>query len=237
MSPYAAGARLADEVARTVRPVLGATLQQVFGMAEGLLNYTRLDDPEDAICTTQGRPMSEGDEVRVVDELDRDVPDGTPGALLTRGPYTPRSYYRAAEQNARAFTADGWYRSGHIVRRRPDGNLVVEGRDKDMINRGGEKISAEEVENLAYQLPQVAQAAAIAMPDPDLGERVCLYAVLEPGITLTLQDVRQAMAAAGVATFKWPERLELIAELPATKVGKIDKKALREDIARRLTAV
>jgi 2,3-dihydroxybenzoate-AMP ligase len=156
--------------------------------------------------------------------------------LLTRGPYTPRGYYRAAEQNARAFTADGWYRSGDIVRRRPDGNLVVEGRDKDMINRGGEKISAEEVENLAYQLPQIAQAAAIAMPDPDLGERVCLYAVLEPDTTLTLEDVRQAMATAGVATFKWPERLEIIAELPATKVGKIDKKALREDIARRLAA-
>ena len=230
------GARLADEIARTVRPVLGATLQQVFGMAEGLLNYTRLDDPEDVICTTQGRPMSEGDEVRVAGELGRDVPDGTLGALLTRGPYTPRGYYRATEQNARAFTADGWYRSGDIVRRRPDGNLVVEGRDKDMINRGGEKISAEEVENLAYQLPQITQVAAIAMPDPDLGERVCLYAVLEPDTTLTLEDVRQAMATAGVATFKWPERLEIIAELPATKVGKIDKKALREDIARRLAA-
>ena len=230
------GARLADEVARTVRPVLGCTLQQVFGMAEGLLNYTRLDDPEDVICTTQGRPMSEGDEVRVVDELDQDVPDGTPGALLTRGPYTPRGYYRAAEQNARAFTADGWYRSGDIVRRRPDGNLVVEGRDKDMINRGGEKISAEEVENLAYQLPQVAQVAAVAMPDAALGERVCLYAVLKPGTTLTLEDVRQAMATAGVATFKWPERLEIVDELRTTKVGKIDKKALREDIAQRLAA-
>ena len=143
------GARLADEIARQVRPVLGCTLQQVFGMAEGLLNYTRLDDPEDVICTTQGQPLSEGDEVRIVDTRDRGVPDGEPGSLLTRGPYTPRGYYRAAEQNARAFTAGGWYRSGDIVRRRPDGNLVVEGRDKDMINRGGEKISAEEVENLS----------------------------------------------------------------------------------------
>jgi 2,3-dihydroxybenzoate-AMP ligase len=229
------GARLADEVARTVRPVLGCTLQQVFGMAEGLLNYTRLDDPEDVVCTTQGRPMSGGDEVRVVDELDRDVPDGTPGALLTRGPYTPRGYYRAAEQNARAFTPDGWYRSGDIVRRRPDGNLVVEGRDKDMINRGGEKISAEEVENLAYQLlPQVASVAAVAMPDPELGERVCLYAVLKPGTTLALDEVRQSLAAAGVATFTWPERLQIVEELLTTKVGKIDKKALREDVAERL---
>jgi 2,3-dihydroxybenzoate-AMP ligase len=231
------GARLADEVARTVRPLLGATLQQVFGMAEGLLNYTRLDDPEDVICTTQGRPLSAGDEVRVVDELDQDVPDGTPGALLTRGPYTPRGYYRAPEQNARAFTPDGWYRSGDIVRRRPDGNLVVEGRDKDMINRGGEKISAEEIENLAYQLPQVAHTAAVAMPDPELGERVCLYAVLKPGTSLTLEEIRQAMAAAGVATFKWPERLEIVDELRTTKVGKIDKKALREDVAQRLATV
>ncbi len=229
------GARLADEIARQVRPVLGCTLQQVFGMAEGLLNYTRLDNPEDVICTTQGRPLSEGDEVRIVDEHDRDVPDGEPGSLLTRGPYTPRGYYRAAEQNARAYTASGWYRSGDIVRRRPDGNLVVEGRDKDMINRGSEKISAEEVENLVYQLPQVAQVAAIAMPDPELGERVCIYAVLMPGAALTLDAVRAAMTAADVARFKWPERLVVVPELPATKVGKIDKKALRADIAARLT--
>ena len=228
------GARLADEIARQVRPVLGATLQQVFGMAEGLLNYTRLDDPDDVIRTTQGRPLSEGDEVRLVDTRDRDVPEGEPGSLLTRGPYTPRGYYRAAEQNARAFTAGGWYRSGDIVRRRPDGNLVVEGRDKDMINRGGEKISAEEVENLVYQLPQVAQIAAIAMPDPELGERVCVYAVLMPGAALTLDTVRAAMMGAGVARFKWPERLVVVPELPATKVGKIDKKALRADIAARL---
>jgi 2,3-dihydroxybenzoate-AMP ligase len=229
------GARLADEVARTVRPGLDCTLQQVFGMAEGLLNYTRLEDSEDVICTTQGRPMSDGDEVRVVDELDQDLPDGTPGALLTRGPYTPRGYYHAAEQNARAFTPDGWYRSGDIVRRRPDGNLVVEGRDKDMINRGGEKISAEEVENLVYGLfPQVAHTAAVAMPDRDLGERVCLYAVLKAGTALDLEEVRQSMAASGVATYKWPERLEIVDELFTTKVGKIDKKALREDVAQRL---
>jgi 2,3-dihydroxybenzoate-AMP ligase len=113
------GARLTDELAVTVRPLLGATLQQVFGMAEGLLNYTRPDDPDDVICTTQGRPLSDGDEVRIVDETGLDLPDGVPGALLTRGPYTPPGYYRAAEQNARAFTPDGWYRSGDIVRSSP----------------------------------------------------------------------------------------------------------------------
>jgi salicylate---CoA ligase len=222
------GARLADEFARRVRPVLGATLQQVFGMAEGLLNYTRLDDPDEVICGTQGRPLSPGDEVRIVDADGRDLPDGEPGALLTRGPCTPRGYYRAPEQNARAFTPDGWYASGDVVRRRPDGNLVVEGRDKDMINRGGEKISAEEVENLLYRLPGIAQVAAVAAPDADLGERVCVFVVPEPGAIVTLAAIRDAMATAGVARFKWPERLELRPELPVTKVGKLDKKALRD---------
>jgi len=230
------GARLADELARKVRPVLGCTLQQVFGMAEGLLNYTRLDDPDDVVCTTQGRPMCPDDEVRLVDELDQDVPDGEPGSLLTRGPYTPRGYYKAADQNARAFTDDGWYRSGDICRRTPAGNLIVEGRDKDMINRGGEKISAEEVENLVYQLPAVAQVAAVAMPDPQLGERVCVYVVPRPAATLTLEEIRSFMDASGVARFKLPEHLVLVEELASTKVGKIDKKALRADIADRLAA-
>jgi len=225
------GARLADEHARRVRPLLGATLQQVFGMAEGLLNYTRLDDPDEVICGTQGRPLSPGDEVRIVDADGRDLPDGEPGALLTRGPYTPRGYYLAPEQNIRAFTPDGWYASGDVVRRRPDGNLVVEGRDKDMINRGGEKISAEEVENLVYRMPGIAQAAAVAAPDADLGERVCLFVVPEPGATVTLAAIRDGMAAAGVARFKWPERLELMTALPVTKIGKLDKKALRDLLA------
>ncbi|MET7476589.1 AMP-binding protein [Streptomyces sp. NPDC005648] len=230
------GSRLADHIARRVRPELGCTLQQVFGMAEGLLNYTRLDDPEEVICTTQGRPMCDDDELLVVDELGDPVPDGTPGVLLTRGPYTPRGYYRAEEQNARAFTADGWYRTGDIVRRRPDGNLVVEGRDKDMIIRGGENISAEEIENFAYQTPGVARAAAVAMPDARLGERVCLYVVTEPGHTVTLDDVHHVMERAGAARFKFPDRLVTVPELAATKVGKTDKKALRADIARRLEA-
>jgi 2,3-dihydroxybenzoate-AMP ligase len=225
------GARLADELARQVRPVLGATLQQVFGMAEGLLNYTRLDDPDTVICGTQGRPLSPGDEVRIVDGDGHDLPDGEPGALLTRGPYTPRGYYGAPEQNARAFTPDGWYASGDVVRRRPDGNLVVEGRDKDMINRGGEKVSAEEVENLVYRMPGIAQVAAVAAPDAELGERVCLFVVPRPGSDITLDAIRDGMATAGVARFKWPERLEIVAELPVTKVGKLDKKALREILA------
>ncbi|HEY2702297.1 MAG TPA: AMP-binding protein [Candidatus Dormibacteraeota bacterium] len=228
------GARLAPEVARRVAPVLGCTLQQVFGMAEGLLNYTRLDDEEEVVRETQGRPMCPDDEIMVVDHDGAPVPDGAPGILLTRGPYTIRGYYRAPEHNARAFTHDGWYRTGDVVRVHASGNLVVEGRDKDMINCGGEKISAEEVENLVYLLPSVRIAAAVAMPDPELGERVCVYAVLRPGATLDLDGLRASMEEVGVARYKLPARLVLVDALPTTGVGKIDKRALRADIAARL---
>jgi 2,3-dihydroxybenzoate-AMP ligase len=230
------GSRLPDEIARKVKPVLGATLQQVFGMAEGLINTTRLDDPDEVICTTQGRPVSEADEVRIVDEAGEDLPDGVAGSILTRGPYTPRGYYRAPEANARAFTPGGWYASGDIVERRPDGNLIVQGRDKDMINRGGEKISAEEIESLVYRIEDVTMAAAIAMPDQILGERLCLYITVKPGTEVTLEQIQDMLRQTGVAAFKIPEHLVVVDELPATKVGKINKKELRADIAERLAS-
>lgn len=222
------GARLAPEVARRVEPVLGGTLQQVFGMAEGLLNHTRPDDPDDIKAGTQGRPICPDDEILIVDASDNPVPPGTMGALLTRGPYTPRGYYRADEHNARAFTSDGWYRTGDVVRLHPSGNLVVEGRDKDLINRGGEKISAEEIENLIYRLPGVSRVAAVAKADPDLGERVCAVVVAEAGADLSLESVRAALTAMQVARYKLPEDLLVVEELPLTKVGKIDKKRLRD---------
>lgn len=229
------GSRLPDEHAARVKPVLGATLQQVFGMAEGLINTTRIDDPDDVVVGTQGRPVHEADEVRVLDPLGKHVPDGTPGAIYTRGPYTPRGYYNAAEHNTRAFIDGGWYGSGDIVVRRPDGNLVVHGRDKDMINRGGEKISAEEIEDLMYRLGSLELVAAVAMPDLVLGERLCVYVVPKPGRNApTVDEVRAAFDQRGVAAYKFPERIEVVFDLPMTKVGKINKKALREDIATRL---
>lgn len=228
------GTRMPDELAARVEPVLGARLQQVFGMAEGLINMTRLDDDPAVIVGTQGRPVCPADEILIVDESGTPVPDGTPGSLLTRGPYTPRGYFRAPEHNTRAFTPDGWYGSGDIVIRRPDGNLVVAGRDKDMINRGGEKISAEEVENFAYRVPGVEVAAAVAMPDPVLGERTCLYVTVRAGFVVGLDDVVTVMNRAGVARFKLPEKLILLDTMPTTKVGKVDKKALRDDIRTRL---
>jgi 2-hydroxy-7-methoxy-5-methyl-1-naphthoate---CoA ligase len=234
VSVLVGGARLPDEIAQQVGPTLGCVLQQGYGMAEGLINLTRLDDPDEVVCHTQGRPISPDDELMLVDADGRPSAPGEPGVLLTRGPCTPRGYYLAPEQNARSFTEDGWFRTGDIVRLRPDGYLVVEGRDKDMINRAGEKISAEEVENFAYQVTGVSAAAAVAMPHPELGEQVCLYLVTAPGVTVLLEQVVAVMERAGVARFKVPERLVVVDALPLTPIGKTDKKALRADIEARL---
>ncbi|WP_019931422.1 (2,3-dihydroxybenzoyl)adenylate synthase [Nocardia sp. BMG111209] len=220
------GARLADVNAREVRPALGAQLQQVFGMAEGLLNYTRLDDADDLVCTTQGRPLSPADELRVVDADGNDVAPGAEGELLVRGPYTIRGYYRAPEHNSRAFTSDGFYRSGDLVRRLPTGHLIVSGRIKDVINRGGENVSCDELEEHLLAHPAVRHAAAVGLPDAALGEKVCAVLVVD-GDAPTLAEIKRFLTERGLAAFKLPDLLRTTDALPLTAVGKIDKKVLR----------
>ncbi|MGW2183880.1 (2,3-dihydroxybenzoyl)adenylate synthase [Streptomyces sp. NPDC001732] len=222
------GAKFSEQAARRVRPALGCTLQQVFGMAEGLVNYTRLDDPEETVVTTQGRPISPDDEIRIVDDEDEDLPPGSSGHLLTRGPYTIRGYWNAPRHNARAFTPDGFYRTGDIVRRTGTGHLIVEGRAKDQINRGGEKIAAEEVENHILAHPAVHDANVVGEPDPYLGERTCAYVILRAGAEpLKPVAVKRFVRERGLAAYKVPDRVEFVTAFPQTGVGKISKKALR----------
>ncbi|MFB4314133.1 (2,3-dihydroxybenzoyl)adenylate synthase [Actinomadura sp. 21ATH] len=220
------GAKFAAERAARVPDVLGCSVQQVFGMAEGLLNYTRLDDPADLVERTQGRPLSPADEVRVVDGDGNDLPDGEVGELLTRGPYTLRGYYRAPEHNARSFSPDGFYRTGDLVRRLPSGHLIVEGREKDQINRGGDKVSAEELENHLLAHPAIHDAAVVGMPDPVMGERTCAFLVVREGGAPALREVKDFLRGRGLAAYKFPDRIESVDAFPRTPVGKIDKKRL-----------
>ncbi|MFE5898743.1 (2,3-dihydroxybenzoyl)adenylate synthase [Streptomyces sp. NPDC056488] len=226
------GAKLSDEAARRVRPALGCTLQQVFGMAEGLVCYTRLDDDPETVVTTQGRPISPDDEIRVVDDEDEDLPVGATGHLLTRGPYTIRGYWNAPEHNARAFTEDGFYRTGDLVRLTPSGHLVVEGRAKDQINRGGEKIAAEEVENHLLAHPSVHDANVVAEPDPYLGERSCAYVIRRQGAEeVKALVLKRFVRERGLAAYKVPDRIVFVDAFPTTGVGKISKKDLRAESA------
>ncbi|MDA8371028.1 MAG: (2,3-dihydroxybenzoyl)adenylate synthase [Nocardiopsaceae bacterium] len=229
------GAKFGPKAARRVRPVLGCALQQVFGMAEGLVNYTRADDDEETVVHTQGRPISPDDEVRVVGPDGADVPVGEVGHLLTRGPYTIRGYYRAPEHNAAAFTPDGFYRTGDLVRRTPTGHLVVEGRVKDQINRGGEKVAPDEIENHILAHPAVHDAAVVAMPDTFLGERTCAY-VIPRGAAPTRSELLGFLRGRGLAGYKIPDRVEFTDEFPATGIGKVSKRELREAITDHLRA-
>lgn len=229
------GARLAPELRRRIEAVFGCTYQESFGTAEGLLNQTRLDDSEDIRFLSSGRPISADDEIRIVDDSDEPVPDGTPGELLCRGPYTIRGYYNNPDTNAAAFTADGFYRTGDIVRR-ADGYLYVEGRKKDLINRGGEKISCEEVENHIYALGKVKGVCVVAMPDPVFGEKGCAFVILKPGQSLTFDEMKEFLLARRIAKFKLPERLEIVDAFPTSPAGKILRRELRRIIAEQIAA-
>lgn len=224
-------ARLSDAVAPRVEEAFGATLQQVFGMAEGLICYTALDDSAELRWSTQGVPMSPADEIRVVDtETGRPVAAGEQGELLTRGPYTLRGYYRAPEHNQIGFTEDGFYRTGDVVRQLPSGHLVVVGRVKDHINRGGEKIPAPEVEGHLLAHPGIEQAALVGVPDALLGEKP--VAVLRcVGPVLSVKEVAEHLRGRGLAAYKIPDRVEVVETMPLTPVGKIDKAALLAGIS------
>ena len=227
------GARLAPELRRRIRSQWGATPQEIYGTAEGLINMTRLDDPDNLLFESSGAPVCVDDEIKVVDDDGREVADGELGELLTRGPYTIRGYFNAPEKNLEAFTEDGFYRMGDYVRKR--GRYVfAEGRKKDLINRGGEKISCEEVENLIFMHPKVQQVALVAMPDPVFGEKACAFVVAKPGEHLSFEELIAFLKAQRIASFKLPERLELVDQFPTSLVGKIMKRQLRDQIAERM---
>jgi 2,3-dihydroxybenzoate-AMP ligase len=212
--------------AAEVTPVMGASLSQWFGVGEGLLTYTRLDDPEEVVVATEGRPLAAHDEVLVVDAHCHPVPDGDEGELVVRGPYTIRGYFRADQQNRHAFTSGGHFRTGDLARRRPDGNIVVVGRIKDIVNRAGEKIPAEEVERHLLAHPAIRDVAVVGVPDAVLGER-CIAFVVFRDEPVSSSVVKAFVRDRGLATFKIPDRVVAVEEFPRTPVGKVDKAVLR----------
>ena len=229
------GQRLQPEVRRRTKELIpGVTVQENFGMAEGMLMFVRFDDPEEVRMETVGRPLSPDDEVRLVDDDDKEVAPGEVGELLARGPYTLRGYFGVPEYNARAFTSDGFYRSGDLMRLHPSGNYIVEGRKKDLINRGGEKISAEEIENLILTHPAVQNVACVPMPDPVLGERMCAYVITRASQSLTLQQLAVYLLEQEIAKHKLPERMEIVDEFPLSPFGKVSKRDLTERITQLL---
>lgn len=219
------GARIPDDLAARAEATLGVPVQQVYGMAEGLVCYTRPDDSAELRHTTQGRPMSPADEIVVADADDRPVPPGEVGELLTRGPCTLRGYYRAEAHNRTAFTVGGMLRTGDLVRQLPGGHLQVVGRVKDQVNKGGDKIAAVEVEEHLRAYPHVVDAALVAVPDLKWGECPVAFLVCD-GPPPTARQVAAFLGERGLAAYKAPERVRVVDALPLTAVGKVDKRSL-----------
>ncbi|MEO6016287.1 MAG: AMP-binding protein [Polaromonas sp.] len=229
------GQRMQPEVRlRTTELIPSAFVQENFGMSEGVLMFVSFDDPADVKLETCGRPICPDDEVRLVDDDGREVAFGEVGELTCRGPYTLRGYYGVPEYNARQFTSDGFYRSGDLMRQHPSGNYIVEGRKKDLINRGGEKISAEEIENLILMHPAVQNVACVPMPDANMGEKMCACVILRAGQGLQLKELVAFLLTKEIAKFKLPERLEVLADFPVSTFGKVSKKSLGEMVTAKL---
>jgi 2,3-dihydroxybenzoate-AMP ligase len=225
------GAKLSESVAGRVEPEFGVQLSQSFGMGEGLVVSNPADVDRATSVRYQGRPASAADEILVIDDEGNEVPPGVPGHLLTRGPSVIRGYYRNPEQNALAFTSDGFYRTGDIVERDERGFIRVVGRSKDQINRGGEKIAPEELENALLTHAGVHNVSVVGIDDEVLGERVKAYLIPrtpESAAELTLGKLRQFLRDKGLATFKLPDVVEVVNEFPYTAVGKVSKRLQRE---------
>jgi cyclohexanecarboxylate-CoA ligase len=204
---------------------------QLWGMSEMQAGtFTRPDDPLDVRTQTAGR-ASPGTELRIADGA-TPLPADTEGELQARGLSVFAGYLENDEATAASFTPDGWFRAGDLARLDTHGNLTLTGRLKDVINRGGVKFNPTDIEATIERHPAVAQCAIVAMPDPVLGERACAFVVLKPGAgTIDLDALREFLAAQSIAKLKWPERLEVIAEMPLTPTRKVKKAELAQRCA------
>ncbi|MEE8473421.1 MAG: AMP-binding protein, partial [Dehalococcoidia bacterium] len=230
------GAHCPSELVKAVTEQLSFKFFNCYGQTEGAGVGTRADDPLDVIAYTVGKPFCPHDKYRVVDDDGNELPQGEIGELATLGPCIFSGYYKSDEENKQVFTRDGFFRSGDMAKFDPQGHIIITGRKKDIINRGGEKVSAVEVEEMIIRHPKVMRAAVVGMPDARLGERVCAYVQPMPGESLSFEEIDSFLKAEGASVMVLPERVEVLDTFPVTAMDKTDKESLRKDITGKLEA-
>jgi len=231
---YAGGAPSSPELVRSVYDKIGCKFVNALGSSEGPAAMSRLDADIDIICHTVGEKDCPYAQVKIVDQDLREVPPNKEGELITKGPNIFNGYFKSEEENKDVFTEDGFFRTGDLAKISESGIITITGRIKETILRGGETLSAIGIERLISSHPAVADVAVIGMPDKALGERICAYVQLKEGTKLSLEELVVYLKNIGASVLQLPERLELIDSIPLTKVGKADKKALKEDIQKKL---
>ena len=231
------GAQAPPNVIRTVIERTGRPVLQTWGMAEGAMTSSLIRDPPYAQVYTVGKIQCPDLEMRGIDEDGKDVPVGTPGELIYKGPFLFAGYYKDPDLTKKSIDEDGYFHTGDQIVLDSSGNMKIVGRLKDLIRRGGEPISAAELEELIQRHEKVAEVAVVAMPDKRMIEKVCAYIVPKPNTSITLDEIITFLKAKEIATFKLPERIELIDRLPrGEQKGNVLKKQLREDITNKLKA-
>jgi 2,3-dihydroxybenzoate-AMP ligase/mycobactin salicyl-AMP ligase len=231
---YAGGAPSTPELVMSVYEKVGCKFVNALGSSEGPAAMSRLDADLETICNTVGEKDCPYAQVKIVDQDLQELPPNKEGELITKGPNIFNGYFKSEEENKNVFTEDGFFRTGDLAKINESGIITITGRIKETILRGGETLSAIGIERLISSHPAVADVAVIGMPDKALGERICAYVQLKEGATLLLEELVAYLRGIGASVLQLPERLELIDSIPLTKVGKADKKALKEDINKKL---
>jgi non-ribosomal peptide synthetase component E (peptide arylation enzyme) len=227
------GASCPIEVIQEVQQRIPGQLLEMYGMLEcGTQCHTLLSDDPQAVCGTVGRPVNEMG-IRVVDDAGRNVAVDEVGEILTYGPSVTIGYYNNPAVNARSFTADGWFHTGDQGAFDEHGYLRIVGRKKEMLIRGGANIYPREIEEVLYQHPKVMDAAVVGVPDARLGERVCACIVPRAGQTLSFDEIVDFLRDK-IATYKLPEFLQVLDELPRTPTGKVQKGPLQDLVLKRM---
>jgi 2,3-dihydroxybenzoate-AMP ligase len=221
------------EMIKGVWEKLGCTFFNAYGGTEGQTTMSRWEDPSETVLHTVGRPTCPYDIYKVVDRNGKELPPNTPGELIIKGPGVFTGYYKAPEENKMALNKEGFFRTGDVVKIDEAGNVTITGRIKEMINRGGESISATEIESLIIGHPEVSICAVIPMPDPVMGERVCACIQPKLGANLNFDKIIAYLKERKASVLQFPERIEFIVDMPLTKAEKVDKMALIEDIRKK----
>ena len=231
------GAPSTPELVKSIYQKLGCKVHNGFGSVEGTCAATRPDDSIETICHSVGKPICPYDTLKIVDPEGRELPPNKEGELVSKGPGVFTGYFKSAEDNQRVFTKDGFFRTGDLAKKDEREYIYITGRIKDIIIRGGENISAIDIENLISAHPGIQSVAVVGMPDKILGERICAYVQPRSGVTLTFEGIISFLKGRGASVLQLPERIEFVESIPLTNIGKPDKKVLREDIQKRLGPV
>ena len=233
---HSAGGASHPGLVRDVTEKLAMKFYNGYGGTEGMTTITRTTDDLEVICGTVGRPTCPYDTYKVIDQDGKALPPGEQGELVLKGPGVFTGYYNNPEENKAVFTKDGFFKTGDVAKINEKGYITITGRIKEMINRGGESISATEIERLITLHPEVAAVAVIPMPDPLMGERVCAYIQPKTGARPTFEGIIAFLKGQKASVLQLPERIEFIDAMPYTGAQKTDKRYLQEDIAKKLQA-